>query len=528
MLKFVLALIVIFCSIVMITFYSTVHRQYKHLNNLSQHRELMGKNIASQIASLQKVDTSIKSEDNAHHKKFEDDLAKIGEKAVFVQETTRFLDQKLAAHELEKLGVESSIASLSDEMKTLNELVEENKKQATSAFSKLDGHHARIDDAFKMLSDIDTEHQRHEGLRQELIKKKEIVDSQLSSFKSNLDQMQMSMAEKLQNINLRPGKPGSKGPPGEQGDTGDQGPIGSPGLAGPVGPQGPPGAPAPSAGSDVRGPPGDQGPQGTPGEVGPKGEPGPVGQPGPKGEKGAQGTRGDPGMRGPPGPAGDQGPRGSQGPRGGIGVEGPPGAKGPKGPAGPVGPPGGKGILRELCVEDVCIGQKELKHLSDYHAYNALKVDCGLGPWSEWSQCSKSCGGGNQIRTRNITVQPRNGGGACASTQETRPCNTQSCPVAGVYIYEHCRNAGYVQKLEIPSGQNSYTWDLTRMSCGDGKCRLGRNAQWSGNLSAVRIYGKAAFTLRRGSSQARYTNSIDCLVSTGYNDNVEKITVSRI
>ena len=46
------------------------------------------------------------------------------------------------------------------------------------------------------------------------------------------------------------------------------------------------------------------------------------------------------------------------------------------------------------------------------------------GPWSSWSQCSKSCGfGGTQFRTRTCSV------GSCVGpNKEIRKCNVGSCP----------------------------------------------------------------------------------------------------
>ncbi len=47
--------------------------------------------------------------------------------------------------------------------------------------------------------------------------------------------------------------------------------------------------------------------------------------------------------------------------------------------------------------------------------------------WSEWSACSKLCGGGTQTRTATVTQQPEFGGAACPPLTETRPCNSDPC-----------------------------------------------------------------------------------------------------
>merc|ERR1719320_34973 len=56
-------------------------------------------------------------------------------------------------------------------------------------------------------------------------------------------------------------------------------------------------------------------------------------------------------------------------------------------------------------------------------------VDCQLGEWEEWNQCSKTCGGGHQGRTRSILVEPVADGAVCGPQVETQDCNTVVCDV---------------------------------------------------------------------------------------------------
>lgn len=52
--------------------------------------------------------------------------------------------------------------------------------------------------------------------------------------------------------------------------------------------------------------------------------------------------------------------------------------------------------------------------------------------WSIWKECSATCGGGIQERSRTCTnPKPQNGGQDCAAlgpAAETRSCNSQPCP----------------------------------------------------------------------------------------------------
>merc|ERR1719502_444227 len=54
-------------------------------------------------------------------------------------------------------------------------------------------------------------------------------------------------------------------------------------------------------------------------------------------------------------------------------------------------------------------------------------TDCELSYWSEYSDCSAKCGGGTQMRSRQILQEPLNGGLQCGATSENRECGVESC-----------------------------------------------------------------------------------------------------
>ena len=58
-------------------------------------------------------------------------------------------------------------------------------------------------------------------------------------------------------------------------------------------------------------------------------------------------------------------------------------------------------------------------------------VDCQVGDWGPWSSCTKSCGGGEESRTRPVTIHPAKGGAACPPLAETRVCNPQPANACG-------------------------------------------------------------------------------------------------
>ena len=56
--------------------------------------------------------------------------------------------------------------------------------------------------------------------------------------------------------------------------------------------------------------------------------------------------------------------------------------------------------------------------------YFLAPVNCEWNIWTEWSNCSSSCGGGTQVKTRQILIPAANGGTNCTGTNEIiQNCN---------------------------------------------------------------------------------------------------------
>ena len=60
-----------------------------------------------------------------------------------------------------------------------------------------------------------------------------------------------------------------------------------------------------------------------------------------------------------------------------------------------------------------------------------VPVNCTLSSWSNWSDCTQTCGGGTQSRTRTILSDSKYGG-TCDSLSETKSCNTNVCLVSWI------------------------------------------------------------------------------------------------
>jgi len=74
-----------------------------------------------------------------------------------------------------------------------------------------------------------------------------------------------------------------------------------------------------------------------------------------------------------------------------------------------------------------CIGAKSEKGVC-LPECTKPSLDCLFGEWGEWDKCSEPCGGGQQKRSREIEVQPERRGKPCSGPlDETRLCNSQQC-----------------------------------------------------------------------------------------------------
>lgn len=88
---------------------------------------------------------------------------------------------------------------------------------------------------------------------------------------------------------------------------------------------------------------------------------------------------------------------------------------------------GGKGCDGSLKEVDSC-------NVGPEHCEEKVKVtppiDCELTPYSAWSKCTVSCGGGTQERSREIRVDPEYNGKACDRVlSQIKACNEDACPV---------------------------------------------------------------------------------------------------
>lgn len=88
--------------------------------------------------------------------------------------------------------------------------------------------------------------------------------------------------------------------------------------------------------------------------------------------------------------------------------------------------------------DEACVGAAKANYV-----YKIVEpVDGVFSAWSAWSSCSKTCGGGQQRRTRSCNNPgPSKCGKPCiGNSEEVADCKTQSCPEPCVDKSPSCKN----------------------------------------------------------------------------------------
>ena len=109
---------------------------------------------------------------------------------------------------------------------------------------------------------------------------------------------------------------------------------------------------------------------------------------------------------------------------------------------------------------------------------SCVPIDCEY-KWSDWSPCSKTCGGGTQTRNIIITKYPQDFGKSCPDNSvETQTCNSSPCFPLGTTGVLTVSSTGQIpqgtfQNMRIEliggGGNGGYSYGLaSRSDCGSG------------------------------------------------------------
>uniref|UniRef100_A0A0G4F982 WSC domain-containing protein n=1 Tax=Chromera velia CCMP2878 TaxID=1169474 RepID=A0A0G4F982_9ALVE len=60
---------------------------------------------------------------------------------------------------------------------------------------------------------------------------------------------------------------------------------------------------------------------------------------------------------------------------------------------------------------------------------SVANVDCVVGDWGVWGECTATCGEGVRVRNRPVTVYPSGEGAPCPALNQTETCGNFACPV---------------------------------------------------------------------------------------------------
>ena len=85
-------------------------------------------------------------------------------------------------------------------------------------------------------------------------------------------------------------------------------------------------------------------------------------------------------------------------------------------------------IIFKICVSLGIIRVSSYLQVISFYLFS-IKVQCKWSVWTQWSKCSKSCGGGSQKRRRTIGRTAKHGGKRCDGSNTARQsCNVKKCP----------------------------------------------------------------------------------------------------
>jgi len=130
-------------------------------------------------------------------------------------------------------------------------------------------------------------------------------------------------------------------------------------------------------------------------------------------------------------------------------------------------------------------GGAECPELSEIRTCNqqGCAQDCSVGAWSDWSDCTKECGGGVQTRFRNVTVYPSTQGRPCAALNEANTCNDALCgakmcsPISATFSTN-----GQSDSLVVMAGPHWLLYNSEKEVVSEGPHPMSSNISWFDSL----------------------------------------------
>ncbi|XP_053356007.1 spondin-1a [Clarias gariepinus] len=122
--------------------------------------------------------------------------------------------------------------------------------------------------------------------------------------------------------------------------------------------------------------------------------------------------------------------------------------------------------------------------------------DCMMSEWSEWSECNKSCGKGHMIRTRMIKLEPQFGGEACPEIVQRKKCKIRKCNQGSSNSDERKKRKEARKKRKNSQGRQEWIDELAG-------CKM---KPWSGWSDCTKLCG-GGIQERLMSAKKRFRNT---------------------
>lgn len=192
-----------------------------------------------------------------------------------------------------------------------------------------------------------------------------------------------------------------------------------------------------------------------------------------------------------------------------------------------------------------CVGPLKEVEACNVGKCGTVRVDCDLGEWTPWGECSAPCAGGQQTRSRQILVEPKNEGEMCdPPLKHIRGCNEHPCTRSVDCVWRDwepwgacSKECGAGEKFRyrrikiLPQHQGkpcdpSETLEVATCndvgcSAGDYYCGFGEWGHWSGCSTTC---GPGEQIRRRELQIAGKRRTLDDVVATGHLNEILAVT----
>jgi hypothetical protein len=117
---------------------------------------------------------------------------------------------------------------------------------------------------------------------------------------------------------------------------------------------------------------------------------------------------------------------------------------------------GGEQVRLRHVIKEAANGGADCPELKESRACetHGCPTDCEVQPWTEWGSCDRECGGGKQSRTRHVFTYPSSTGASCPPLHEERPCNLQGC---GTELCADGIAAGFMKSIQTGESMFVFT-----------------------------------------------------------------------